>query len=248
MSENPYSSVTSHFTKGTGRQFRKIMGISPKKIPFMKFKEIAIMEDLLHNKQPARVLEYGCGFSTLYFPKFLPKNGQWVSVEHEEGWFGHMQRELKQAEVQEKVALHFVAPDLPSWELEGDYNSFKTYVDFPHSLPAFDIVLVDGMAREECIIRAEKLLKPDGLLIVHDANRRKYHPLVKAFPHYLIFEDFRKTAGGFGFGSMVPQIDKLLDIPYHRKVWQMDTKVNNFFKFKYLLGKKSKPFAEFSNV
>jgi len=39
--------------------------------PWMKYREIEIIEEILKNLQPQRVLEWGAGYSTLYFPKIL---------------------------------------------------------------------------------------------------------------------------------------------------------------------------------
>lgn len=230
---------------GTRRRARKLLGIPPEKIPYMKFKEIDLMLEVLRNRQPMRVLEYGCGFSTMYFPQFLPKGAEWVSIEHDREWFEIMRREI---EGYNKVSLNFVAADSDDYKHQGDYSVFKSYVDFPLQLEPFDMVLVDGMAREDCIKRAGKLLKNGGFLMVHDANRKSYQPPVKEYPNWLIFEDFRKTAGGYGFASPGADLASLFDVQRHRKIWEVDTRINNFFKFKYLLGKKSRKFNQLTNL
>jgi hypothetical protein len=50
------------------------------------------------------------------------------------------------------------------------------YVKYPARVGRqFDVVLVDGRKRRRCIIEASKLLKPGGVIVLHDAHRAYYH-------------------------------------------------------------------------
>ena len=67
---------------------------------------------------------------------------------------------------------------------DGDYEEFKDYVEYPKSLNRqFDVVWVDGRARVACafsVIR-NNLLKPNGVVIIHDWERKHYKEVLKSF-------------------------------------------------------------------
>lgn len=192
-----------------------------------------LMLEVLGNLKPKKCLEYGCGLSTLFFPNYLPESTQWISVEHHPIWFKNIKAENQRSNV------HLNQLDV----LENEANGFDNYIDFPTDQAPFDFILVDGVARELCIQKGLELLADDGLLVIHDCNRPTYHEAIKKFPEWLIMQDFRKTAGGFGFGRKNGEPADLFDLGYHQRLWKIDTQINNFFKFKYLIGKSSKPFA-----
>ncbi|MEM9720208.1 MAG: hypothetical protein AAGA10_13200 [Bacteroidota bacterium] len=241
MAQSPLGNNLQYFAKGTQRKSRKILGMKPAEIPYMKFREIDLFKEVLQNLQPKRVLEYGCGYSTLIFPNLLPANGEWISLEHNLEWLTEIKPRV--TEGKKNVTVHEIKANADIWKGFGQYPDFKDYVDFPKSLEKFDLVLVDGMAREACIDLAPELLNENGILVVHDANNKNYHSHIKQFPNWFMIQDHRKTAGGFGFASIHYPLDQLVDWDKHEKVWRMDAGVSNFMKFKFLIGKKTKPFS-----
>lgn len=226
-------SIFSIYRKGTRRKLNKFLGITQKD-PYMKYKEISIFKEVFRNLKPRKSLEYGCGTSTIYYLEHLPKGADWYSIEHHKGWFDKMQSQNAFDN------LHLYLVEL---EKEEPTNLAEdTYVNYPEKFAPFDFILVDGIRREHCIQKAHELLSDDGLLVVHDSNRAQYHDLIKEFPNWMILEDFRKSAGGIGFASKHLDLSKLIDLDQHIPLWKQDTRVSNFFKFKFLLGKKTKSF------
>ena len=226
-------SILSIYTKGTKRKLNKFLGLNLKD-PYMKFKEISIFQEVFKNLKPLKCLEYGCGTSTIYYLNHLPKEANWYSIEHHKGWFDKMQSQ------NDFSNLHLYHVELESTDppsLEND-----TYVNYPEQFGQFDFILVDGIRRENCIRKAHDLLSENGLLVVHDSNRNYYHDLIKTFPNWMILEDFRKSAGGIGFASKKLDLSKLIDYDSHIPLWKTDTAISNFFKFKFLIGKKPKKF------
>ena len=56
--------------------------------------------------------------------------------------------------------------------IEKDGSLPEDYSKFPLSLNTmFDIIFVDGSDREKCINTALKIIKNNGIIIVHDAER-----------------------------------------------------------------------------
>lgn len=240
MSKSVFGHLFTDFRKGTVRKTRKIIGLPLGKDPWMAYKEIDIFLEILDSLKPQNCLEFGCGYSSLYYPGFLSPGATWTSVEHNKEWF---EKIVEKSYPVKNLTLYNILPNAGSWEKGGNYSDFKNYVDFPRSLNLkFDLILVDGVAREACIEAGLDLLSDNGLLIVHDCNRVQYQNQLKRFPYWVIFEDFRKSAGGFGFASRKNIIPQSFEIKKHASVWKIDTKINNFFKFKYLIGKPSKPF------
>lgn len=143
--------------------------------PLMQDHQIKIIENELLNLNKSRllILEWGCGGSTVYFTDFLKRNGisyTWISIEHNPDW--HMKVSACLSD-DKNVSLHL-------FDLNNDKNN---YVNFPLQIgKKFDFILVDGRKRKECLIEAARLLNPCGVVILHDAQRSRYHGAFKYYP------------------------------------------------------------------
>ena len=66
-----------------------------------------------------------------------------------------------------------------------EWHTLINYVNKPIELideyGKFDIVLVDGVAREFCAYRAKDLIKDDGLIFFHDFKRTQYHGVLNFY-------------------------------------------------------------------
>ena len=66
-----------------------------------------------------------------------------------------------------------------------EWHTLNNYVNKPIQLideyGKFDIVLVDGVAREFCTYRAKDLIKDDGLIFFHDFKRTQYHGVLNFY-------------------------------------------------------------------
>lgn len=66
-----------------------------------------------------------------------------------------------------------------------EWHTLINYVNKPLELikeyGKFDIVLVDGVAREFCTYRAQDLIKDDGLIFFHDFKRPQYHGVLNFY-------------------------------------------------------------------
>jgi hypothetical protein len=120
--------------------------------------EIAALRKILFARKPKRVLEWGAGGSTLYWPAMFPEI-EWVAVEHNPAY-----AQALQGKTPPNVRLlHLAYPEyheLTAAELGGK----------------FDLVIVDGRKRVRCLDMARDLLEPGGAAILHDAGRERYAP------------------------------------------------------------------------
>lgn len=197
------------------------------KLPAMTKKEIVIYKKTLLSLYDGKLLnifEYGSGFSTVYFAKFLRQNNvnfHVDAVDNHEGWYGRVKGMIEEEGLQNQVTLHLHS-FLPFWEKEGwDWNVSPAvgkfapahkeeinYVQKPLTLgKKFDFILVDARFRRRCLEVASQALKQNGIVILHDAERSHYHPTTKAYPHSQFidsghFYPFEKMTHRMWMGSL----------------------------------------------
>jgi len=204
----------------------------------MIYREIEIIEALLKRIQPPKVLEWGSGYSTLYFPKFIKRNNMWIAIEHNKNWF----MRIKELNHNPNVKLIFIPPNhLPYTDLheDGSYSDFKNYIEFPNRFKNFDLILIDGRARKDCLAKAYNLISDKGTVILHDANRKYYLEPCKLYKNQVFFNDYRKDGGGIWIGSNNTEIMGFLNINKYKLLWTIYEKIekSKFFQIvaSYLL-------------
>ena len=190
--------------------------------PWMKYREIGIIEDLLKAMRPMRVLEWGAGYGTLHFARLLPPGSQWIALEHDRAWAERIRSHRKEKDG--RVRIHDAPPESEDWrsrDADGTYSDFRTYVDLPEKFGPYDFILVDGRARESCLEKAHGLLAPGGVAVLHDANRSFRRAPGGLFPSEAEFRDYRRWSGGLWIGSKDRPLSTLLDLGRHGRIWRM---------------------------
>ena len=188
--------------------------------PWMKTRELDIITEALTRLDPARCLEWGAGYSTLYFPPRIPALEHWSSIEHNRPWF----EEIRRRNQDPRVSVISIPPDhgdYPDTRREGTYEDFRSYVDHPATLgQQWDFIFIDGRARSACLAQAYHLVTENGLVILHDANRDYYVRELPPFPHLLRLTDYRRNRGGILLASRGRTIAEFIDVEYHRRLWR----------------------------
>jgi hypothetical protein len=118
-----------------------------------------------------RYLEWGVGGTTIWLDGNLPLDVTMVSVEHHVGWAnavdphlsGRCSLVVKPGEAGRNATI-----------FEEDPRFLWDYIHAADGLGKFDVILVDGVARTQCGIQAEGLLKDEGTIFLHDAQRWWY--------------------------------------------------------------------------
>lgn len=166
-------------------------------IPFMTFSEINHLLQILRRLEPSNCLEYGSGYSSLFFPRFMKKFTIWHSIEHHTKWAQTIISRNKRKNVQ--IFLCAVTP--PDFS-DGSYDTFKPYILYPHNLgiKSYDFVLIDGRARSSCMKEAHSLITPDGLVVLHDAKRTEYDEGKMGYTYQFLLNS-PKPEGGMWFGT-----------------------------------------------
>jgi hypothetical protein len=134
--------------------FRKkaSVGQNNEALPWVTYPFISFIRPRL--KDTFNVFEYGSGNSTLFYAKFVNKI---TAVEHAEEWYEKMSSLLTG-----NAEIIFSSES-------GDYaGSIKN-----KSLK-YEIVIVDGIERINCLIAANDHLTSDGVIILDDSEREEY--------------------------------------------------------------------------
>ena len=151
------------------------------------FKNSCLESDIL--------LEWGSGASTIYFSSYVK---EYYSIEHDANWYDKIEKEIEIRNIK-NVHYQLVAPTKQS--LHSDYTQAKTtkvrnykypnqnfnnYVEYVHKLPCkkYDIVLIDGRARDFCLKEVIPYLTTNTKVFIHDygyKNRSHYEKMAKKY-------------------------------------------------------------------
>ena len=131
-------------------------------IPWMNYSFIDFLEPRL--KQTMNVFEYGSGYSTLYLSD---KVGSVTSVEFDKSWFKKMKLSLDKCE---NCTVIF----RPG---QSEYvTAIKEFGD-----KRFNIIIIDGRDRKECIQHILPLLSDDGVVLLDDSWQEKFDEVFEYF-------------------------------------------------------------------
>lgn len=114
----------------------------------------------INDKQ--NVLEYGSGESTKQIAARVKKL---VSVEHNKEWYDKIKSQLPDN------TTYLFHPPHKTWDKmsDGGYDQFLSYITCTAGLGPFDIVIIDGRAREHCCkFIFENESHEDTIYFIHD--------------------------------------------------------------------------------
>jgi len=130
-----------------------------------------VLRHFLETLQPQRVLEWGPGRSTLQITEALP-DARVFAIEHNPLWFDKM-RKIEAASGRLQL---FHEPLTLSPGRSGKYVTAPLYWG-----ESFDLIFIDGRLRTDCIAISRQVLRPGGVVLVHDAHRKPYHQAFRFF-------------------------------------------------------------------
>ena len=117
----------------------------------------------------------------MHFTRFLRQNGiayRWLSLEYNARWYRQIQRE-----VCSDLCIDLALFDVGNIRLRQRHTDMSAYITYPGTLArTFDFVLVDGRKRRRCLLEVRHLLKPSGVVVLHDAERPHYQCAFSAYP------------------------------------------------------------------
>jgi hypothetical protein len=150
----------------------------PLDVPWWTFASADRVEALLRDRPGARVFEWGSGASTVWLAR---RAASVTSVEHDPAWARRVAPMLPG-----NVALRVVEPgpvrgepgEVRSAKPGADRHDFRHYVDAIDTIDAgpggFDLIVIDGRAREACLDRAVERLAAGGMIVLDNVDRARY--------------------------------------------------------------------------
>lgn len=117
-------------------------------LPWFTYPAIEFLKQL--NLSNMSVLEWGMGNSTLFF---APRVNEILSIEHNKEWFELIGTNLP------KNATAILAT-------QSEYSSHHILNN-----KKFDLIIVDGIHRKDCLETATRFLKDNGLIIFDNSDR-----------------------------------------------------------------------------
>lgn len=171
----------------TGRWVRSLLAIYDVRelvaldTPWWTFEAADVVAAHLAERPEARVFEWGSGASTAWLSR---RAGEVVAVEHDVEWAEQV-RPLAGPGVRVLTVPPVPASDpavashKPGFEAL-DFSAYVAAVDDQDGV--FDLVVIDGRAREACLGRAVPHLAEDGLIVFDNVDRRRYRDAIAAQP------------------------------------------------------------------
>ncbi|MGE3613201.1 MAG: hypothetical protein AB7G20_07000 [Sulfurimonas sp.] len=144
------------------------MDINSSPLPWVTYGFIDFVSERLNKTMD--VFEYGSGNSTLWYGK---KVNYVTSVEHDISWFEKIKNKMPN-----NVNINY-----EELIYNGDYSKFPTKLD-----KKFDIVVIDGRDRVNCIKNSINCIKEDGVIVLDDSEREVYLNGMK----FLLENNFKK--------------------------------------------------------
>ncbi|PZS28199.1 MAG: SAM-dependent methyltransferase [Pseudonocardiales bacterium] len=158
------------------------LAIAELDVPWWTYRAVDVVDAWLSaRKRPIRVFEYGSGASTLWLAR---RTDEVYSVEHHRGFGDYIAPMLAaQGNIDFRIVepVTTTQPAVPSAK-EGhsglDFTDYVGAIDGTEGL--FDLVVIDGRAREACLRAALPRLAPDGIIVFDNSRRARYEAAIRA--------------------------------------------------------------------
>lgn len=153
---------------GLKRWFASLLAIhQPRRMialdcPWWNVKATRKVADFLAARPGARVFEYGSGASTAWLAR---RAAEVVSVEHHPEWHAELAG----------LVSGFDNVSLLHRSIEGD--AYANAIGETEG--NYDLIVVDGRRRAECLEQALKRLKPGGIVLFDDSGRGRYRKAIE---------------------------------------------------------------------
>jgi len=149
--------------------------------PWWTFAAADEVEAFLADRVDARVFEWGSGASTVWLST---RASSVTSVEHDAAWARQLVPVLPG-----NATLILVEPRPCESPATASSKAGFAGLDFTDYVAAldevegdFDVIVVDGRAREACLARALRRLRPGGLVVVDNVERGRYRAAIGSLP------------------------------------------------------------------
>ncbi len=169
-----------------------------KKLPWINFGAHDFLNDVLN--QEYRVFEYGTGSSSLYYAERVKHV---TSIEHDKNWLIKFQNELEGG-VPSNLDIHLFEPKQslvtspliysktdPRW-IGYDFTDYVDSIEKFHD-NFFDLVVIDGRARNFCVKKSIPKVKPGGYILFDNSDRAEYKIDLDEIKKWIVLESYSPT-------------------------------------------------------
>jgi predicted O-methyltransferase YrrM len=150
-------------------------------VPWWSFPAIDAVERWIARRNGDVVaFEYGSGASTVWLARRCRRV---VTVEHDRRFLSAVAPMLARDNIELRVidpVRDVATPATPSGRAGYEHADFTAYVDAIADNGRYDLVVIDGRARSACLERARNFVKPDGLIVFDNSDRRRYQNAIGA--------------------------------------------------------------------
>jgi hypothetical protein len=150
-------------------------------VPWWTYSAIAAIDQHIKklDYKPA-VFEYGSGASTIWLARRCDRV---ISVEHDKIWYQRLKNKIAGIS-QVKLILQEPEKDQTDKKYRSKKMpraSFKSYVKaIEQSDQLYDLIIIDGRSREACLETCLSFLKPNGIIVFDNSDRKRYQPAIQA--------------------------------------------------------------------
>jgi hypothetical protein len=165
-------------------------------IPWMNYAAVRFLEGRLN--EDLNLFEFGSGYSTVFYSSRVACV---VAVEHDQLWFDKVKQNIS-----ENVEIIHKKNDC-----DGDYCRAVHL-----KKQRYDVVIVDGVDRVNCIKQSIEALSNRGVIVLDDSQRKAYmegvdHIKEKGFKS-LEFEGLKPNGGGMYLTTLFYRTENCLGI------------------------------------
>lgn len=158
-------------------------------IPWLTYPFVDFIDDRINKSM--NIFEFGAGNSSIYYAK---KANSVVSIEHSPEWY----KIIKANDKYNYQNLNIQLVEIPEHLSKKGYHEMAFTNDeneYVFSLKKmekkFDIIIVDGLFRNSCILNCLDALKSDGVIFI-DNTHTKYQENLKLGTDFLAEQGFKR--------------------------------------------------------
>ncbi|MCB2153950.1 class I SAM-dependent methyltransferase [bacterium] len=176
-----YLAMWRHFPAWRKYVLRPEGGPISDAIPWISYPAIRRLQQILTEND--RVFEWGGGGSSLFF---VDRVQELITVEHDTEWYHSLLQEKKEKGVQNWRIVS--APPVHGKDEHSSSSdryrgmSFRAYCRSITQFDGeFDIIVIDGRAREKCLDYAHEKIAPAGVIVFDNTERKKYRDAISQY-------------------------------------------------------------------
>ena len=133
---------------------------NPSTIPWLTYDAINYLNSLITKDMD--IFEYGCGNSTIFYAQRCKSV---VAVEHHLKWSDLLKEKSK------NLPCEIIYMEIPKNKKDRKAKHKEAYSAVINNYGSFDMIIVDGLFRNDCIAKALYKIKPGGHIIVDNSDR-----------------------------------------------------------------------------